>query len=245
MMDVAAVDIGNTSIKLSVGSDPSAECAEVSTVSEAVELCRRKGAEKVAFCTTRELSSDERELTGGNGWWQFEHGCRLPIKIRYKTPETLGRDRIAAAVAANRLFPGEAILVADVGTALTIDLLSAEGEFLGGNISPGIKMRLEALHKFTSRLPLVQPDKDAQPFGCDTQTAISSGAKWGVIYEIAGAFSKAKSACGYRRLIITGGGAPMIESDLAEMMEGSGEMELVRTLVLDGLKIAYLYNHDK
>ena len=79
----------------------------------------------------------------------------LPIKVRYKTPETLGRDRLAAAVGANYLQPGKDLLVIDAGTAITYELVDASGSYLGGNISPGMTTRFRALNQFTKKLPLV------------------------------------------------------------------------------------------
>ncbi|MEZ4906734.1 MAG: type III pantothenate kinase [Saprospiraceae bacterium] len=72
----------------------------------------------------------------------------LPIKINYDTPETLGMDRVAAAVGANYLFPNENCIVIDAGTCITMDFISSENEFLGGNISPGIYTRIRAMHRF-------------------------------------------------------------------------------------------------
>ncbi len=83
------------------------------------------------------------------------HDLPLPITIRYDTPETLGADRIASAVAGNFFFPDEAVLIINTGTCLTTDLVSAKGEYLGGTISPGLQMRLNALHHYTGNLPLI------------------------------------------------------------------------------------------
>ena len=76
----------------------------------------------------------------------------LPVKIAYTTPSTLGRDRIAAVAGARSLYPDEEVLVVDAGTAVTYDLLKADGTFAGGNIAPGLWMRAEALHQMTRRL---------------------------------------------------------------------------------------------
>ena len=78
---------------------------------------------------------------------------RLPLMIDYGTPGTLGVDRIAAAVGAMALYPSTPLLVVDAGTAVTYDAVSADGHFVGGNIAPGINMRLEALHRFTAPPP--------------------------------------------------------------------------------------------
>ena len=85
----------------------------------------------------------------------FDHKTPIPIKNLYDTPETLGMDRLAAAVGAWEQAPESEILIFDFGTAITIDRVSKRGEYLGGAIAPGMGMRFAALHHFTDRLPLV------------------------------------------------------------------------------------------
>lgn len=109
---------------------------------------------------------------------------RLPITIDYRSPGTLGPDRIAAAVGATVVEPHHTCLVVDMGTAITYDVVSASGHFVGGNIAPGIFMRLEALNHFTSALPLVETDGDVPRWGYDTTTALRAGAVRGVIGEL-------------------------------------------------------------
>ena len=105
----------------------------------------------------------------------------IPLRVAYKTPQTLGADRIAAAVGAWADHKGHPILVVDAGTAVTYDLVDADGTYVGGNIAPGITMNLRALHEFTARLPLVPfPSPMArladELFGSDTRGAIARGA---------------------------------------------------------------------
>lgn len=108
----------------------------------------------------------------------------LPIEIRYRTPATLGPDRIAAAVGATIVAPGRTCLVVDMGTAITYDVVTHDGRFLGGNIAPGIFVRLEALNHYTSALPLIETDGDVPRWGFDTATALRSGAIRGVVGEL-------------------------------------------------------------
>jgi type III pantothenate kinase len=128
----------------------------------------------------------------------------LPIKNLYKTPETLGRDRIAAAVAAWHEFPEKNILVIDAGTAITTDLVTKQGEFIGGAIAPGIDMRFRALHTFTSKLPLVKRKNIRYLTGTTTEESISSGVINGVVCEIDGTINKNKAI--YPDLITVFGG---------------------------------------
>jgi type III pantothenate kinase len=112
------------------------------------------------------------------------HETPLPIKNLYATPQTLGCDRLAAVVGAAHLYPNQNLLVIDAGTAITYELLSAKGEYLGGNISPGISLRFKALHHYTGKLPLCERADSYAPVGTDTQSAIAAGVLNGVLYEV-------------------------------------------------------------
>ena len=116
----------------------------------------------------------------------FDEQVRLPIDIRYQTPETLGKDRIAAAVGANFLQPKKDILVIDAGTAVTYEVVTASGIYLGGNISPGMTTRFRALNRFTQQLPLVSEKEDVPLLGSSTETAILAGVVNGMVYEMDG-----------------------------------------------------------
>lgn len=113
----------------------------------------------------------------------------LPIKNAYETPETLGVDRIAAAVGAWGICPGKPLLIIDMGTAITYDLVSEDGTYLGGNIAPGLNLRLKALHHFTGRLPEVVASEDFKSFGKNTESAIRAGVMQGIVYETDGYIS--------------------------------------------------------
>jgi len=116
---------------------------------------------------------------------ELDHQTQLPIENLYETPETLGKDRLAAAIGANELFPDQNLLVIDAGTAITYDLVSEKNEFIGGNISPGLEMRFKALTHFTGKLPLVTYQDDFEPIGKNTTDAIRAGVQNGILYEMA------------------------------------------------------------
>ena len=108
----------------------------------------------------------------------------IPIALQSSTPDTVGLDRKAACVGASVLFPWKNCLVFDAGTALTIDLLSAEKGMIGGNISPGLNLRFNSLHTFTARLPLLQPNEINSLFGNSTKESILSGVQQGILFEV-------------------------------------------------------------
>ncbi len=140
----------------------------------------------------------------------------VPLENLYLTPETLGVDRMAAAVGAASLFPKSNLLVVDFGTAITIDVVTAQGEFLGGNISPGATTRFKALNTFTQSLPLLSLDayqaKDSEEMagfavGRSTQQAIEKGVVEGIVLEIEGYISRFSKQYEEINVIFTGGDA--------------------------------------
>lgn len=136
---------------------------------------------------------------------RFNSCTPLPLEINYRTPGTLGSDRLAAAVGAWNEATGRNLLVIDAGSAITIDFVSKDGKFNGGNIAPGIKMRLKALHEYTSRLPMVDKEGDTPTIGYDTETAIRSGVINGICHEIEGYINEFKQKYCELLVFLTGG----------------------------------------
>ena len=136
---------------------------------------------------------------------EFSHETAIPIENRYNTPQTLGKDRLAGVIGASFLKPNSDILVIDAGSAITYDFLTADGVYLGGNISPGIDLRLRALHEFTGRLPLVEAKAESPLLGNDTQSAILSGVLNGIFFEINGYIDELKQQYPSLSTFLTGG----------------------------------------
>ncbi len=135
------------------------------------------------------------------------HQTPLPFKWNYKSKETMGKDRLAAVAGGIGLHPNTNLLVIDAGTAITYEIVSSSHIFLGGNISPGMKMRFRALSEFTSKLPLVQPNDDFPLIGNSTITAIVSGVQNGILFEIDGLINDLSKQFKELKTIITGGDA--------------------------------------
>jgi type III pantothenate kinase len=138
----------------------------------------------------------------------------LPIENCYKTPETLGKDRIAAAVGGFDLYPDTNLLIIDAGTAITYDIVNDKHQYLGGNISPGIEMRFKALHQFTGKLPLVKQQNFGKLYGTSTEEAIRAGVQNGVVFEIDRAIETFKEFYKNLKVIITGGDAEFFDKKL-------------------------------
>jgi type III pantothenate kinase len=140
----------------------------------------------------------------------------LPISNLYASPETLGPDRLAGVVAASIINPGQNTLVIDAGTCITYDFLEQGKNYLGGAISPGLKMRLQALHTFTGKLPLVELKSPVELIGNNTETSILSGVLNGLIAEIKGVIEEYRKNYGQIKLIMTGGEVSYFETSLKE-----------------------------
>ena len=160
----------------------------------------------------------------------------IPIKKDYKTPETLGADRIAAAIGANWLFPNEDLVVIDMGTCITYDLVDRAGVFQGGIISPGMKMRFMAMHSFTKRLPLIEPTMSSVFIGKSTREALESGVMNGVLAEMEGIIERYRHTSPSLRVVICGGDVPFFETRLKPTIFAVSE------LVLIGLNRILRYN---
>ena len=244
-MRLATVDIGNSSIKICHGEPAYDKEILKAGLAEAVEVCNRLSPDGVVFCSTRELSDSEKQLVEKAGWWEMKYGVKLPVKVNYATPETLGPDRLASAVGAMSRYKGRTLLVADAGTALTLDVVAADGIFLGGNISPGLSMRLSALNEHTSRLPLLDRTTGVKGyFGRDTSSAIMAGCRYGLAYEVEGAFRMARKELGCDMIVATGGDGSLLHDDLKQMFGVDFPVEFVPDLIADGLKIVYELNHE-
>ncbi|MFC6191121.1 type III pantothenate kinase [Dyadobacter subterraneus] len=160
----------------------------------------------------------------------------VPVQKDYETPHTLGADRIAAACGANWMFPGKDVLVIDMGTSITYDMVDQQGIFRGGLISPGVRMRFNALHTFTKRLPLFDPEKDPEFIGKSTKNAIQSGVMNGTLAEIEGIINRYRNEIPSLCVVICGGDVPFFESSLKPPIFAVPE------LVLIGLNRILTYN---
>jgi len=177
----------------------------------------------------------------------FDHMTPVPIINRYDTPHTLGQDRLAAAVGAKSLCPNENLLIIDAGSAITYDFVSAEGEYLGGNIAPGLKMRFTMLQRMTKKLPLVEVEENEliPLFGKNTRDAIAAGVIRGVSYEVKGYMRTLNEKMPHFQAFLTGGNAPYILNNVRPSRTEKRELHHEKHLVLIGLNTILIYNKMK
>ena len=181
----------------------------------------------------------------------------LPVKTLYKSPETLGSDRVAAAIGAQHFFPGENTLVINAGTCLTTDFLTKNNEYLGGTIAPGLQMRFRALNSFTGNLPLVEmkppqqipgpsdPKRDAENGhmleipdipGQSTKDSILAGVICGMTAEIDGLIDQWREKISFFNVIMSGGDVKTFDKKL------KNRIFAVENIVLYGLNLMLKHN---
>jgi len=206
------VDIGNTLVKLAVfdgGRIVAQRCVERLHPSMLGELLEGRRAAKAVVASTRGEADDVVETVRPYADYLLEFTSQTPVPVAnaYHTPETLGRDRLAAAVGATVLYPGRNVLIVDFGTAVTIDLVTADNTFRGGCISPGVTMRFRALHDYTAKLPLCAATGGEGLSGLTTEEAIELGVMNGIAFEIEGYVTRMREKIDGLRVIFTGGDA--------------------------------------
>ncbi len=214
------IDIGNTRTKIALFNEHDLMFnvpIDQLTVNHVRMLQEEHPQLKRVVLSSVKPYSDELKQYLSENFEQFlelDHQTEIPIGNLYQTPETLGKDRIAAAVGANELFPDQNLLVIDAGTAITFDLISEKNEFIGGNISPGLEMRFKALNQFTGSLPLLNRSNDFNGIGQNTNEAIQAGVQNGIIYEISQTIETFNRNYQNLQIIMTGGDSIFFDKKL-------------------------------
>lgn len=141
----------------------------------------------------------------------LDENTPIPLQNNYEHPEKLGKDRLANAVGAWYMNSGGNSLIVDLGTCVKYDLVSSNGIYLGGNISPGISMRLKALNHFTAKLPLLPLKKTELDYGRNTESSIYNGVLLGVFHEINGFITQYGADFSQLTIFMSGGDAKFFD----------------------------------
>ena len=232
------VDSGNSAAKVGIFKDE--KLIEKATFYSVEELERFILRTEFANLMISSVKSDADLIAS----WGSKAGKRfiltrqlpLPINNLYKTPETLGMDRLAGVCGASELFPATDCLVIDAGTCITYDFLDRGGNYHGGGISPGLTMRFKAVHTFTAKLPLVSPTPKAELIGQNTETCIQSGVANGLLAEVDGIISRYLEKFPHLNVILCGGDSGFFENQLKASIFASPD------LVLIGLNSILIHN---
>ncbi len=183
------IDFGNTQLKIAVFElrelrdfqfIPYEESNQLTTIFD------RYNFTKIGITSVREIPGDFLNVIDRSPAEKYflKSGDPLPITLNYKTPLTLGNDRICNVIGANSIFPNKNVLVIDLGTCNKYDFISKEGVYLGGAISPGFKMRFDSMNHYTDQLPKIHPEAANDFIGDSTKNSMISGAFYGIIGEI-------------------------------------------------------------
>lgn len=167
---------------------------------------------------------------------ELSHQLDFPFKNKYATPKTLGVDRIALVCASVDQFPNNNVLIIDAGTCITYDFVTSKNEYLGGAISPGIRLRYKSLNDFTANLPLLHTEIPKSIVGDSTQQSIHSGVVHGVIKEIDGVIEEYADKYSDLTVILTGGDAQFFGKRLKNSIFAHSK------ILLEGLNFLLEYN---
>lgn len=236
------IDIGNSFAKLAIFHDGEIVYKERHhklLVGNVDKLYKKFLFSRAILSSTRVI--DKRIITAIQRRYDMiilDHNTAIPIKNLYRTPETLGRDRLAAMVGAYVQYPKQNCVIIDLGTCNTFDLVDKNGTYQGGNISPGVDMKLKAMNHFTSKLPLPVRQYNDDPIGKDTTSALQNGAFWGTIFEIESFIYRMNALFTPLNVILTGGDAEIFGSKL------NSKIFVAPNIVLIGLHEILKYNEE-
>jgi type III pantothenate kinase len=229
-----AIDLGNTSVQAAFFENSTLKKHYVKITLEALEIIVQ--SQSIKHIVLSDVG--KKSHTWINTLQKYapvlvlDYQTPLPIENTYKTPQTLGNDRLAAVVGANFLYPNQNNLIADIGTCVTYDFITDKKVYLGGNISAGLQMRLEALPYFTAQLPLVDFDAKQdytqnQGIGWSTDSAILYGAVQGLTFELEGIIRHYKERFRKFNIIFCGGNAVFFDTKIKESIFVNQKLVLI------------------
>jgi type III pantothenate kinase len=234
------IDRGNTTTKVyifSEGKIVSNTAFSAEQEQQLVEYVQSKECDAAILCS---VQSNDAALTSvmkeKKIFIPFTYNTPTPLKLSYATPESLGPDRIAAALAGWQLSGGGNVLVVVAGTCITYNVVEANGTFVGGAISPGLKMRLQAMHHFTGKLPMVSMKGDFPLTANTTESSLRSGALNGAVRELSGMIASYGAFYSQLKTVISGGDGGFLAEALKNGIFARPE------LVAEGLNTILNYN---
>lgn len=213
------IDVGNTRVKIAIFDDDQLVAKEIVSLPQFTEklgdFVSEYPVKKAIISSVGRLSKEQaRSVQLRFPTVILSHTTPLPFINEYATPKTLGVDRMALVAAFAKVYPGKNGLIIDAGTCITYDFINAKGQYKGGAISPGIRLRYKTLHDLTANLPLLDMKMPETLIGDSTETAIHSGVMMGVVKEIDGIIDQYKSDFDVDTIILTGGDTEILSKRL-------------------------------
>ncbi len=238
------VDVGNSFVKFAVFQNGKLIHKIVSELSHFNDTYKNikdefSDIEKVIISSVGKLELSQIEIIKKqDNVLVLDSEAKLPFENLYKTPKTLGVDRIALVSAAVRQFPNKNVLIIDVGTCITYDFITSKKQYLGGAISPGIRLRYHSLHNLTANLPLLDSEIPKNIIGQSTSEAIHSGVINGVLKEIEGVIDEYQKKYSDLTVILTGGDTNFLSNQLKNSIFANSNF------LLEGLNFILEFNTD-
>lgn len=226
-MAILCIDEGNTRIKFAIFNDN-----EITTLGVGVEeLGKLDFKDFRGIILSSVLADSPTRIFLQNksiDFVELNHMLSVPFTVKYQSLQTLGMDRLAAVAGCFAQFPNRNSLVIVLGSCITYNFINNKNEFIGGAISPGFRMRLSAMHYFTSKLPIVdwEYEREIEMIGQTTEQSILSGAVLGACEEIEGLINKYQSQFENLNIIVTGGDALFLVSQLKNIIFADPELTL-------------------
>jgi len=236
------IDVGNSFVKLAVFKGEKLkykESVELDDTFFIIKALKEKhtAIEKAIISSVGKLKKAEvNAIAKLFDLLVLDSKTKLPFKNLYKTPKTLGVDRIALVCSSIHQFPNKNTLVIDAGTCITYDFVTSNTEYLGGAISPGIRVRYKSLNNLTSNLPLLESEMPKHIIGESTEESIHSGVINGVLKEIDGVIEAYKIKYPDLTVILTGGDAKFLSKQLKSSIFANSNF------LLEGLNFILQFN---
>ena len=229
------IDIGNTLVKYAVFKNNEVFIIKKSDDFDGRlvdKLLKNNDIQKIIVSSVREKVTINSEIHTV----YLSEKTNVPITLKYKTPNTLGKDRLAGVVAAAVLYPNKNVLVIDAGSCITMDYIDKNKVYFGGRISPGIEMRYNSLKKFTKNLPKLTINTSFNLIGNDTNSSIVSGVQSGILAEVETIITDLRKENESLFVVVTGGDTIFFENTLKNSIFADP------FLVLKGLNEILKYN---
>lgn len=243
MSKVLCIDWGNSLVKAAIFNEDNTivtanQCSPEEAYGCFTQLISEYHPKGAIVCSVTKQSAEAEQLLQSHvaHLLHLDNNCRLPIMNAYSSPETLGPDRLAIAVAAQAFYPNTNVLAVSAGTCITYNFVQKNRAFRGGAISPGLNMRLKAMHQFTDKLPEVNANGDTLLLGYDTETSMRSGAVNGMAAELDGMIAAFAAQYEDFNAVLTGGDAPFFANKLKSKIFADPD------LLLKGLNLILKHN---
>jgi len=239
------IDVGNTFVKLAVFENDTLVFKEVVKLEFILENLRVvknkfKIIKKAILSSVGRLNDNHvKVITNDFDVLILNSETKLPYTSFYKTPKTLGVDRIALVCASVKHFPNTNVLIIDAGTCITYDFINYKNEYLGGAISPGLGVRYQSLNTLTANLPLLNVETPKSIIGDSTINAIHAGVVFGVLKEIDGVIEDYKHKYSDLTVILTGGDSNFLSKQLKSSIFATSNF------LLEGLNFILQFNSNE